>query len=96
MRPQATFSSFFYDCFLTTYSFFHSPPRSFLLAPPSPSFLLVPLSCSSVTRHHLEFVKVHFSSIDESITDQPTDGPNDGRSDRNGKHCFSAKIKKPN
>ena len=53
MRPQATFSFFI---FFTTFSFFHSPHRSFLhvapfsasILPPHPSFLLVPPSSSSL------------------------------------------------
>ena len=54
---DASSSHFFIFHFFTTFSFFHSPRRSFLLVapssspllPPRPSFLLVPLSSSSST-----------------------------------------------
>ena len=82
MRPQATFS---FLSFSTTYSFFHSPRRSFLLVAlsssslllPRPSFLLVPRFSSSSTILVIQKIRQSpfFIDFDEGITDGPTDGP---------------------
>ena len=84
MRPQATFS------------FFHSPHRSFLhvapfsasILPPRPSFLLVPPSSSSLflPRPALSIsFRIRkwpfFIDLDESVTDGPTNQRTDQPTD---------------
>ena len=97
LKPLFHFS-FFYNFFIfhffTTFSFFHSPRRSFLLVapssssllPPRPSFLLVPPSSLFLflPRPALsQSLRIHkrpfFIEFDESVTDRPTDGPTNRR-----------------
>ena len=91
MRPLATFFIFF-----ETFSFFHSPRRSFLIAPssssllpPRPSFVLVLPSSSSLFLPRPALSKSFrirnrpfFINFDESVTDQRTNGPTNGRTDK--------------
>ena len=94
MRPQATFSFFFF--IFITFSFFLSPCCSFLLVapssssqlPPRPYCLLVPPSPSSLflprpaLSKPLRILKrSFFIDFDESVTNRRTNQPTDGRTD---------------
>ena len=89
-------SHFFIFHFFTTFSFFHSPRRSFLLVapssssllPPRPSFLLVPpsslflfLPLPALSQSLRTHKRPFFIDFYESVTDRPTNQPTDGRTD---------------
>ena len=74
---DASFSDFFIFHFFTTFSFFHSPRRCFLLAPPSSLFLFLP--CPALS----QLLRIHkrpfFIEFDESVTNQRTNEPTEGQ-----------------